>query len=514
MPPLASTSALESRKAARIRSSWRIFLAAAVLLLLAGTALRLYHLGVRSLWFDEAVTANTSTGTLAHMLEETRDRLTSAIVYPCILYVTEKVSITAWAVRMPSMLASILAIVVTLAMIRAKVNRNAVLFAAAILAISASQIRYAQEVREYSLSALWGACMIYCFLRWESAGSRDRQPVLLYAALFIAPLIQYGLVFLACGVLVTMVLRLLMTRDTPFKAVHAIAGSVSLAAGAVLSFFLTLRDQYRTGGRGHWYLAPEYFDAKTMNLFHFLSTNSIYLLRFLIPGHLFDLLVVFAAVAFCIMQVIRRQYHSITLLLFSSLLINMAASIANVYPYGGVRQCLFLAPAVALFVGVAFADLMQRLNISVRPIATVALLAVITVSLYRGTIREWPYGEYEDTKSVLRTLQTEIGPNDEVWVNHDAAEAIEFYMQGHDQRFVYGKYIGEEPQGYAPELLSSIDSHRNRVWLIFSHLEQRSDRAQEQWIVSSLRPGWDVHRVIAPTNAELYVANRITPSVR
>jgi uncharacterized membrane protein len=404
-------------------------------------------------------------------------------------------------------LASILTIVVMLAMIRAKVSRNAVLFAAAILAISASQIRYAQEVREYSLSALWGACMIYCFLRWEAAGSRDRHPVALYTVFFFAPLIQYGLALLACGVLLTMVLRLFLTRDTPFKTMHAVAASACLTAGAVLSFFLTLRDQYRPGGRGHWYLAAQYFDASTMNLFHFLSVNSIDLLRFSIPGHLFDLLVVLAAVAFCILQVVRRQYHSITLLVFSSLLITMGAAIANVYPYGGVRQCLFLAPAVALFVGVAFADLAQQLSASVRPIMTVTLLAAIVVCLYRETVREWPYGEYEDTKSVLRTLQTEIRPNDEVWVNHDAAEAIEFYVQGRDQRFVYGKYRGEEPQGYVPEL-RSIDSHRERVWLIFSHLQQPSDRAQEEFIVSSLRSGWDVHRVIAPMNAELYVATR------
>ena len=103
MSPSASTTSSEPPKATRMRWSYRIFLATAVLLLLAGTALRLYHLGVRSLWFDEAVTANTSTGTLTQMLEETRERLTSAIVYPCILYVTEKASRTAWAVRVPSM---------------------------------------------------------------------------------------------------------------------------------------------------------------------------------------------------------------------------------------------------------------------------------------------------------------------------------------------------------------------------------------------------------------------------
>ena len=504
----ANKAVLEPSKPPGIRFHDWFFLAVAVFLLVAGTALRVYHLGVRSLWFDEAVTANTSSSTLTQMLAETRGRLTSAIIYPCILYVTEKVSRTAWAVRLPSMLASILTIVVVLSMIRAKVNWKAVLFAAAILAFSASQIRYAQEVREYSLSALWGACMIYCFLRWEVAGSPDRHPTALYCTLFVAPLIQYGLALLACAFLVTLGLRIVFRRSTPFKWRHAIVGATSLAAGAVLSFFLTLRDQYRPGGRGHWYLAAEYFDRRTMSLFHFLSTNSINLLRFLIPGHLFNVLVVVAVIVFCIRQVIRRDYHSATLIVFSSLLITIAASIANVYPYGGVRQCLFLAPAVALLVGIAFADLTQQVSAPMRPIATVALLGIMIVSLCRETVREWPYSEYEDTKAVLRTLQSEIGPDDEVWVNHDAAEAIQFYMQGRDHRFVYGKYIGEEPQPYAPELLGSIDSHRKRVWLVFSHLEQASDRAQEEFIVSSLRPGWDVHRVIAPTNAELYIANR------
>ena len=209
-------------------------------------------------------------------------------MYPCILYVTAKLSRTAWAVRMPSMLASVLTIVVILAMIRAKVNRNAVLFAAAILAISASQIQVRPgSARVFPLGTV--GCLHDLLLPSMGIGRfpRPPQPFLLYAALFIAPLIQYGLVLLACGVLVTMVLRLLMTRDTPFKAIHAIAGSACLAAGAVLSYFLTLRDQYRPGGRGHWYLASEYFDAKTTNLLHFLSTNFINLLRFLIPGHYF-----------------------------------------------------------------------------------------------------------------------------------------------------------------------------------------------------------------------------------
>lgn len=502
----ASTTVMKPSPPAGLRSYGSFFLVVAALILISGIALRTYHLGVRSLWFDEAVTANTSGGTLTQMLAETRARLTSAIVYPCILFLVEKITRSAAAVRAPSMLASILTVVVILAMVRAKVNRKTILFAAAILAISASQIRYAQEVREYSLSSLCAACLIYCFLRWEADGSRDSQPIALYAVLFLAPLIQYGLVFLACGILITMALRL-RSRNAPFKMIHTVAGCASLAAGSVLTFFITLRDQYRPGGRGHWYLAADYFNAKTIGVFHFAIRNSMDLVRFLIPGRQVHLLIIPAMIAFCI-RAVHRRLDSITLLAASSVVLTFCASVANVYPYGGVRQCLFLAPVVALLVGAAFADLTQLLSKRARPMATAALLAVLVVLLYRGTVKEWPYAEYEDTKSILRELNFDIKPNDEVWVNHDAAEAIEFYMQGRDRRFVYGKYLGEGAQEYVPEVLSSINPHEDRVWLIFSHLEQQSDRAQEQMIVSSFGPGWEVHRVIAPINAELYLATR------
>jgi len=514
MSKLLNATVAERREMPSVSSRGYFFLVAALLILTIGAAVRFYHLGDRSLWFDEAVTANTSRGTLTQMLEETRSRLTSPIIYPCILYLVEKVAKSSVAVRAPSALASILAVLVLLAMVRAKVSDNAALFSAAILTISASQIRYAQEVREYSLSALWGAVLIYCLLRWEAAGSRSRHPVLLYVALFIAPLIQFGLVFLAFAVLSTIVLRLLLTRDTCFRWSQVVIASAFLAAGGLLSFVLTLRYQFRSGGRGHWYLAAHYFDPKTMSLLHFIGTNSKGLLSFFIPGQVIALCFVFGAVIFCIARARAREYDSITILVFTSVLFTICASVAGVYPYGGVRQCLFLAPVLTLFAGVVFADLLQRLQGSRQPVFAIAFIAVILLSGYRGMLRQWPYGEIEDTRSILRELAKSSGPNDQVWVNHDAVEAVDFYLQGKDHRFTYGSFHGDAPQEYVPELLGSIDRHTDRLWLVFSHLQQLSDFSEEQLIVNSLRSGWDVQGVIAPTNTALWVAQRRTSPVR
>jgi uncharacterized membrane protein len=489
-------------------SRGRFFPVAALLLLTIGTALRLYQLGNRSLWFDEAVTANISRGALTQLLEKIQ-RVSAPVVHPYILCLVEKVAQSPVAVRAPSVLASLLAVFVMLAMVRVKVGHYAALFSAAILTVSASQIRYAQEVREYSLSVLCAATLIFCFLRGDAAGTRSRNPVFLYAALFLAPLIQYGLVLFSFAILGTIALRLLFARDTSFNLSRLITASAFLAAGGLLSFILTLHGQTKfVSLGGQWYLAPNYFDPKKIGLLRFLSSNSKGLLSFLIPGPVVALCLVIGAPIFCIRQIISRKCGSVTLLLFTSVLVVIGASTARVYPYGGVRQCLFLAPVLTLFAGVVLADVLHRLKGPLQPLAAVGVLVLILLSGYRGLLKQRPYAEYEDTLSVLKELARSSRGLDQVWVNHDAVAAVDFYLQGKDRRFIYGKYHGNTPQEYVPELLGSLDRRTDRFWIVFSHLQQPSDHLEEQLIVSSLGPGWDVKRVIAPTNAALYLAQR------
>jgi len=496
------------REIKTVSSRRSFFLVVAVLVLTVGAALRTYHLGSRSLWFDEALTANTSRSTLTHMLDATRLRGSAPVVHPFILYLVEKVDRSPAAVRTPSVLASLIAVVVMLAMIRTKISRNAALFSASILAVSASQVRYAQEVREYGLAVLVAASLIYFLLRWEAAGSRSHHPVLLYALIFFAPLVQYGLVFFSLAILSTIALRLLLTRDTSFRLSNVVIGSIFLVGGGLLSFILTVRYQFHPG-QGQWYLAANYFDPKATSLVRFLATNSKGMLSFFIPGQLVTLCLAIGAPIFFFEQARIRKLNTITLLLLTSASIAVCASIVRLYPYGGIRQCLFLAPVVTLFSGVVFADLVRRITGSRRAMVAVAFVALIFFSGYRGMLRLWPYGEYEDTQSILKELAKESAPDDEVWVNHDAVEAVDFYLQGKDPRFIYGSFH-RDPNEYIPEVFGEIDPHRDRVWLVFSHLQQPSDHFEEQLIVSTLESKWDVHPVITPMNAALYVADRRT----
>jgi uncharacterized membrane protein len=490
---------------------------AALLLVAIAVGLRLYCIGTRSLWYDEAVTANASRGSMLQALDETR-QFSAPMAHPYLLYLVEKVDSSPIAVRMPSFLASVLAVLLMLAMVRAGISPEAAIFAAAMLACSSSQIRYAQEVREYALAVLVATILIYLFLRWETEGPRTRQPWLLYVILFLAPLVQYGLVLFSGAILASIAIRLLWVRETRFRASHLAIATASLGAGCVTSLLLTLRYQFHVAG-APWYLAANYFDPKRASLLRFLGQNSVDLLRFFIPGRLLYVCVALSIAILCMTEIRRRTMHPALLLTFLSLFITFGASMERVYPYGGVRQCLFLAPGVALIAGLAFADLVQRIKVPrQREAATAAVLGIIVVllltSLYRGNLNnQWPYGEYEDIQSVLSPLNRALAPQDQVWVNHDAVPAVQFYRRTKDSRFCYGKFHAN-PQLYIPELRAFVIPGTQRIWLIFSHLQQPSDRAEEQLIVHSLRPGWDVHCVAAPRNAELYMANRRAPSVR
>ena len=493
-------------------SNWAIspkgpfFLAIAVCLLLLGSGLRMYHLGNRSLWFDEALTANTSRTTVVHMMDATRARGSAPVIHPYILYLTEKVDKTAVAVRMPSVIASILAIFVMLSMVRAGISAEAALFAAAILALSASQVRYAQEVREYSLAILFATILIYCLLRWEAAGGAGHQPYVLYAALFLVPLVQYGLVLLGFAVLSTIVIRLLTAPQTRFKLSHLLLATASLGAGGLLSLLLTLRYQFHVG-QGQWYLVSFYFDPKAGSLWSFIARNLYGFISFSISGRVAILLSIFAVIVYLLREALRRDLGPLAIFVIVSFAITLLASIGKYYPFGGIRQCLFLTPGFILLVGVALAHFLKTLSGITRKLVVAAVLAIVLISGYRGFVSQSPYLEYEDTLSILQALRKSAGPNDLIWVNHDAVEAVDFYLQGADHRFVYGQFH-PNPQDYIPEVSADLAPNYDRVWFVFSHLQQPSDRMEEQLIVGDLRPNWEVQSVLAPTNTELFVARR------
>src|SRR5262249_31778050 len=156
-----------------------------------------------------------------------------------------KVSAAPLAVRIPSVLASLLAVFLMLAFVAIPaVDYKTAGLAALMLSVSAAQIRYAQEVREYSLSVLYATALLYVFLSSVTKKDKPDSPFPLYLALFGAPLIQYGLVLFSFGILSALFVLALLDTERVKKIIEVVVASVFLAVGGLLSLFLTLRYQW------------------------------------------------------------------------------------------------------------------------------------------------------------------------------------------------------------------------------------------------------------------------------
>ena len=167
-------------------------------LLLVAAGLRFYDLPDHYLWSDEAVAADNASGSLAELVPNTRLHNSSPILYPLALWVVQKVESTPFSVRLLPAAASVLTVAVILFLLPGLgVNRWVAFLAALLATLSVAAIEHAQDAREYSLDALLALLLIAGLLLYL----RDGRKVLLCVALFVAPLLQYGLVLFGAAVM-------------------------------------------------------------------------------------------------------------------------------------------------------------------------------------------------------------------------------------------------------------------------------------------------------------------------
>lgn len=474
-----------------------------MILVLAG-GLRLYRLADRSLWLDEAKVALFARQSIPKTVSSIRLAGSSPVAYPLLLNLVQRVDDSALAVRLPSAVFSLAAVALLLCLPRVGVARPAALIAGAILAVSPSQIRYAQEVREYSLSVLVAAAMIYAFASSleEETGQRTRGLFLL--GLFVAPLVQYGLVLFAGALL----LLWMTAKGRAFRWGRALRSLPTaagvLAAGCALTTLLTLGWQW--GRTSAWYLRSSFYNGSLFDIpavFGFLGARIGKLLPYLTQGHGTAVL---ALPAVGMLLLVRppaaRRSRVLVGLAFLSVATVGAAAVAHVYPLGPIRQNLFLAPAVAMALGLGWHALADLLGAKGRTLVTGAFLAVLLGAGVFGIVRSNPYREQEDIRSVIAAL-SERGAEEPVYVYCGARPALRFYKVGGPE-FVYGGSHRERPGEYASEFRSLVGPQAGTVWLVFSHVYSNEGRR----LRDNLAPEWSFEPVVTARGASLYRGSR------
>jgi uncharacterized membrane protein len=425
----------------------RGYLAALLAIFLAGLALRLYALGSESLWWDEvyAISTMAQPGLLEIIRLSSTDN-NPPLFYLILHYWMLFAGDSAFSVRLPSALAGALAIPVMYGIGRLLFDRGAGLLAAFILALSAYNVRYAQEARGYSLMVLLTLLSCYFFVklvkgspsRFTSVGYVVSTALLLYAHF-------YGVFFVAAQIL-----YLIVSRE---NLRGWILPGVALALLYVPWVLLLAVNVLSPAGawRGGTTWIPEPTLADSIRIFHAYSGS-------------LPLAIVFTLLAgYGLFRIVRGDKPTAYLLLVWLLVpLVVPFFVSHLYrPMLVDRYTIAASPALYLLITQGIAGFRGRAFREWRYaqallIVLVAALSVVSITGYFGAVTKQPWRElagYVDTHGRAGDLVLLYG----------GALPFDHYSENSDvdiEAFVASNNAGMRKK------VSTMVAGRDRVWLV------------------------------------------------
>ncbi len=133
------------------------------LIMIVGTALRLFYLGYKSLWLDEASSFVIASKTIPAIVQF--DYSQHPRLYYILLHFWLSVGQTEFIIRLPSAIFGILSILVLFKLSREWGDSRQALWAALLLSISPLHVWYSQEACMYSLVCLCGLLSVYFYTK-------------------------------------------------------------------------------------------------------------------------------------------------------------------------------------------------------------------------------------------------------------------------------------------------------------------------------------------------------------
>jgi 4-amino-4-deoxy-L-arabinose transferase-like glycosyltransferase len=133
----------------------------------AAAALRLYRLDAESLWLDETFSVAVARGSWSYLFEQIVGDFHPPLYFVLLKLWFAVTDESGWAARLLSVVWSVGVVAATYAAGRTFVDRGTGILAAAIVAVAAFQVEYAQEARMYSLLALLATVSTIAFGRLD-----------------------------------------------------------------------------------------------------------------------------------------------------------------------------------------------------------------------------------------------------------------------------------------------------------------------------------------------------------
>ncbi len=407
--------------------------AAVALLTLAGAALRAFHLGAQSLWYDEGFSVHLATMSLREATAWTARDVAPPLYYYLLHFWLRLFGTSEAAARSLSALVGTLTIPAMYAVGRMLFGRLAGFLAAALVAASPLYIWYSQETRTYALLTFLGVVAAWFLLKvlTEQHARRRRWywVGLLFAAAAASLSHMTGVLLLAFFALAFLAGWAAWVRRPKVLAEGlAVAGTFALLHVPWILLAVRNLGMYR----GYWGGTLGIGGVVRRAFLSYWTGETVFsqTADALLPG--FVAISILVAVALLARAVRRpgplgeaplpRWFALLFPALYTALPVGLFIALFLNRPKFEARHLLFASPGLFLIVGGGLAVLLGGLHVrarwarvAARGVGIVALVFALGVFAYADYNNYFdPRFQRDDFRNVARYLKEHIGPNETV----------------------------------------------------------------------------------------------------
>jgi 4-amino-4-deoxy-L-arabinose transferase-like glycosyltransferase len=482
-------------------------------LTLVAAALRLYHLGHRSLWLDEAICYWASQADPAQIPYVNGSVRATPPLYTFLIHAMSGFGDSEAWLRAPAWLAGVAAVPASYVLGRRFLSAGAATFVALLLTFAARHVDLSQRVSEYALALLLATLVCLAFARFiESPGARAGFWLALLIPLGAA--VHYGLAVLVLGLDLAFLIELRRAR-APRRAVAlwlAIHLPLLLVLATVLAFDgLGIATQLRSGGYGRdGYLEQAYWDGSLDSLARLGLSHTWQVFDFAHP--MGELLLLLVALGLLGTWRERKGRRAATMLL-AVFGVTLVAGLAGLYPYSARRHQYFLLPMIYVLAGLGFAYLTRLGPAPKARLVTLVLVALVALGGLRHSLHWLRTTEPEHLRPLADALAAARRPGDGLYVYSWAIPVFRYYEQRRDA--AASAQLREGLAEWLPAALRDSDhsardaaaldatlAASKRSWLVFSHCQ--GTRCEP--LVRRAAGRAELESVATGTDATLYLA--------
>jgi len=307
-------------------------------------------------------------------------------------------------------------------------------------------VELSSEIRQYPLLLCFMMAASYVLEPAVDETSAGKM-IAFFFFLYLAMLTHFSAILFAGAVGAYSLWRLAAARSSGQMVAIWVAGQAG-ALGLFVFLYLSQISTLKGGASAqhmHVLLANSYFHRGHDHLLEFIFARTFGVLQYtfgqLAVGDFAGLLFVAGIVLLLTgkdagnRDAPRRSgpsSHQLALLLLLPFVINGAAAIVDLYPYGGTRHSAFLVPFAVAGVSLAIGRLTRpRLSSAVGAAVSVAILLVAVCQLFGAPHR--PYMRREDQRrsnmtQALGAIRNSVSPGDVIFVDFQTSFLLRFYL--------------------------------------------------------------------------------------